>query len=137
MAGAILFLPARRVAPVGGSALCGVESGARRDGEDGASVEMVERGCPLWRGQPTFYARDGALEESVTEAQWRDFLAQGESAAEVSALRICTHTGRPLGSPEFVTALEQLTLRPLAPRKGGRPKKPATDSRQLSLAAVA
>ena len=72
-----------------------------------------------------------------TEAQWRDFLAQAESAAEVSALRICTHTGRPLGSPEFVAALEQLTLRPLAPRQEGRPKKTATDSRQLSLTSVA
>jgi putative transposase len=72
-----------------------------------------------------------------TEAQWRDFLVQGESAPVLSALRICTHTGRPLGSPEFVSALEQLTLRSLAPHKGGRPKKAAPDCRQLSLTLVA
>jgi putative transposase len=72
-----------------------------------------------------------------TEAQWRDFLAQEESVAEVSVLRICTHTGRLLGSPEFVSGLEQLTLRPLAPHKGGRPKKAAPDCRQLNLTLVA
>jgi hypothetical protein len=39
-----------------------------------------------------------------------------------------THTGRPLGTADFVTALERSTLRLLAPQKGGRPKKPALDS---------
>jgi hypothetical protein len=41
-----------------------------------------------------------------------------------------THTGRPLGTSEFVAQLEKETLRPLALRKGGRPKKTATDSLQ-------
>jgi REP-associated tyrosine transposase len=71
-----------------------------------------------------------------TVAEWARFLADAESAADVSALRQSTHTGRPLGTPEFVAALEQSTLRPLAPRKGGRPQKPATDSRQPSLTFV-
>src|SRR5208283_2136842 len=70
-------------------------------------------------------------------AEWGRFLADAESGAEVTALRHSTHTGRPLGSPDFVAALEKLTSRPLAPRKGGRPKKPAADSRQNSLVAVA
>ena len=56
-------------------------------------------------------------------AEWRDRLARAESAEEVNALRVSTHTGRPLGTPEFVAALEMLTLRPLAPRKGGTPKE--------------
>jgi putative transposase len=69
--------------------------------------------------------------------EWTRFLADAEPAADVTALRHSTHTGRPLGSPDFVAALEKLTSRPLAPRKGGRPKKPAADSRQNSLVAVA
>jgi len=69
--------------------------------------------------------------------EWGQFLADAESAGDVISLRQSTHTGRPLGTPEFVAALEQLTLRPLAPRKGGRPKKPSTDSRQPSLTFVA
>lgn len=72
-----------------------------------------------------------------TAREWSRFLADAEAAAEASALRQSTHTGRPLGSPDFVAALEELTARPLAPRKGGRPKKPAADCRQASLISVA
>jgi putative transposase len=72
-----------------------------------------------------------------TMAEWTEFLAVRESPSEVQELRQCTHTGRPLGSAEFVAGLEQTTLRPLAPRKGGRPKKPASDSCQLNFSAVA
>ena len=68
-----------------------------------------------------------------TEAEWRQYLEQAESAADLSALRRATHTGRPLGTAEFVQALEKLTLRPLAPQKGGRPKKTARDLRQFEL----
>ncbi len=45
-------------------------------------------------------------------------------------LRHATPTERPLGSQHFVQALEELTSRPLSPRKGGRPRKPAADCRQ-------
>ncbi len=72
-----------------------------------------------------------------TVAEWREFLADAESAADVNQLRRFTHTGRPLGSPDFVAALEELTSRPLAPRKGGRPKNPAADCRQARLISVA
>jgi putative transposase len=72
-----------------------------------------------------------------TPPEWCRFLADGESDSQVGALRHCTHTGRPLGSAEFVAQLEQAMMRPLTPRKGGRPKKPASDSRQLSLSSVA
>jgi putative transposase len=68
-----------------------------------------------------------------TTAEWREHLAAGESPTDVTALRQYTHTGRPLGSAEFVAALERSTLRPLIPRKAGRPKKPAPDSKQDSL----
>lgn len=68
-----------------------------------------------------------------TAAEWKEYLASKESAAGDSALRHCTHTGRPLGSSEFVAQLEQATLRLLAPRKGGRPKKSSDDSRQYDF----
>jgi len=72
-----------------------------------------------------------------TDREWRQFIAEAESAAEISALRHCTHTGRPLGTEEFMAELEQMTLRPLIPRKGGRPKKANSDSRQLRFISVA
>jgi len=59
-----------------------------------------------------------------TPAGWREYLALGGCTTELDALRRCTHTGRPLGTPEFVAALEKSTLRLLAPGKGGRPKNP-------------
>ncbi|HLM80955.1 MAG TPA: transposase, partial [Terriglobales bacterium] len=68
-----------------------------------------------------------------TVAQWREHLRVGQPETEVLALRQYTHTGRPLGSAEFVAALEHATLRPLLPRKPGRPKKPSADSRQDAL----
>ena len=72
-----------------------------------------------------------------TAAEWQEFIGDAESVADVGALRHSTHTGRPLGSQHFVEALEELTSRPLAPRKGGRPKKPSADRRQASLISVA
>jgi putative transposase len=66
-------------------------------------------------------------------SEWRDFLLEKDATSKLEALRHATHTGRPLGGSEFVAALEQQLLRPLAARKGGRPRKPASDSRQLSL----
>jgi putative transposase len=72
-----------------------------------------------------------------TPARWSEYLAAGESLTELNGLRQCTHTGRPLGTVGFIAALEQTTSRRLAPRNGGRPKKPAADPRQNSLMFVA
>jgi len=72
-----------------------------------------------------------------TPAEWGRFLAEAESETEVSELRRSTHTGRPLGAADFVAALEQSTLRPLAARKAGRGKKPASDSSQMTFTIVA
>jgi putative transposase len=66
-------------------------------------------------------------------SEWREYLAAGESEADLATLRQCTHTGRPLGSPEFIEALEKSMHRHLAPQKGGRPEKPIADARQTSL----
>lgn len=69
--------------------------------------------------------------------EWTSFLAEAESPAELDALRCFTHTGRPLGTAEFVAELETAMLRPLARRKRGRRKEASSDSRQLSLISVA
>ena len=72
-----------------------------------------------------------------TAAEWREYLLGASSSAEIRALRQYTHTGRPLGSPEFVATLERSTKRQLAARKGGRPKKPASSGEQLTLKVTA
>ena len=51
---------------------------------------------------------------------WRQYLASAETEAELAAIRQCTHTGRPLGTPEFIHTLEETTHRHLVPKKGGR-----------------
>jgi hypothetical protein len=62
---------------------------------------------------------------------WKEYLAAGETEAEITAIRRCTHTGRPLGASEFVHSLEKATQRHLAPQKGGRPS--TTVNRQAAL----
>jgi putative transposase len=60
---------------------------------------------------------------------WRSFL---EDAAEAEAERIRrnTHTGRPLGSEDFVKQMERRLCRTLAAQKGGRPRKESLDEAQ-------
>jgi len=87
-------------------------------------------------------APDGCLDMTRWQAHWnaaawREYLAAGVPETAIDALRRSTHTGRPLGTPAFVAALEKSTLRLLAPRTGGRPTKPAPHSRQSKLAFVA
>ena len=72
-----------------------------------------------------------------TVAEWAGYLAAGDSSTEVTALRRFTHTGRPLGNAAFVAALEQSTLRLLAPRKRGRRQKPAASDQQHAIKFVA
>jgi putative transposase len=66
-------------------------------------------------------------------AEWRAYLASGESDAGLTAIRQCTHSGRPLGEAEFIRALEHETHRSLTPQKRGRPRKETADQRQCSL----
>ena len=70
-------------------------------------------------------------------AEWREYLGAAESASELTALRQFTHTGRPLGSSEFVADLEHSTSRALAPRKAGRRKAPQSKGPQLGVTLVA
>lgn len=49
---------------------------------------------------------------------WPDFLSQTDSS-KTKALRLHGHTGRPLGSDQFIAALERVTGRRLRPRRVG------------------
>ena len=64
---------------------------------------------------------------------WRGYLSAGENESELSAIRQCTHAGRPLGAAEFIGALEQQTQRHLAPQRRGRLRKTTADERQIDL----
>jgi len=52
-------------------------------------------------------------------ADWREYLGQEPSAAELRALRRHNRTGRPLGDERFVQHLKQMTGRRLGPQKPG------------------
>lgn len=67
-------------------------------------------------------------------ATWREYLHYDENEAELRAIRKNTHTGWPLGSDEFVRALEEATARRLQPQKGGRPRNTARPREQTELA---
>ena len=72
-------------------------------------------------------------ENHWTNVSWREYLAAGETETELASIRQCTHTGRPLGTQEFVHALEESMERRLVPQKGGRPAKPRPNTRQSDL----
>ncbi len=76
--------------------------------------------------------------ERWTLAEWREFLSATEFERESEALRRSTHSGRPLGSAQFVEHLEARLARPLLARRGGRPKKksPFRETAQRLLAAM-
>lgn len=64
-------------------------------------------------------------------AAWKQYLEQEGAEADVELIRQCTHTGRPLGTPEFIKHLEKSTQRVLAPQRGGRPPKSAETNQGL------
>jgi len=54
--------------------------------------------------------------------QWREELTEGLTPTEMEALRLRTHTGRPLGSDAFLSKLETLLGRRVRPLPIGRPR---------------
>jgi putative transposase len=65
----------------------------------------------------------GDLETRGVVADWSAWLRRADDKELVKRLRLRTRTGRPAGDAAFVKRLERLCGRPLAPRKGGRPRK--------------
>jgi putative transposase len=82
--------------------------------------------------------RDSFVDLAPWAAEWRPeewwahlALPEGEEQAEM--IRRATHIGRPLGDSDFVKRLESELHRPLAPKKGGRPRKLQMDEGQEAL----
>jgi putative transposase len=57
-----------------------------------------------------------------TVGDWLAYLGQSDDSEAAKKFSEHEHTGRPLGSPEFVKRLEALTGRILAPKRRGRRK---------------
>jgi putative transposase len=87
----------------------------------------------LGAARPDICLEMEAWQQRWTPASWREYLAAGTTEAEVEAIRQSTHTGRPLGTSEFVNTLEPMLKCQLAPQRGGRASKPAEDRRQTTL----
>jgi putative transposase len=83
-----------------------------------------------WSSAPVHCGKrdvDGLLGMAPWQSQWSTqtcctFLRVREEDSKLTAIRRSTYTGRPLGTVEFIGALEKKTRRRLAPQKGGRPK---------------
>lgn len=64
--------------------------------------------------------------KKMSPDRWREELAEGLTQAEMEALRLRTHTGRPLGSDAFLSKLETVLGRRVRPLPAGRPRKATT-----------
>jgi putative transposase len=90
------------------------------------------------------YADPGLLLELTlwnqtwTACAWREYLnvSGPEAVADADAIRKSTHTGRPLGAPDFVRGLESALRRRLGCERGGRPRRLETDPKQAAFALV-
>jgi hypothetical protein len=49
-----------------------------------------------------------------TSTTWQEYLSAGETETRLAVIRQCTHTGRPLGTEEFIQDLEKGTQRRIA-----------------------
>lgn len=102
------------------AALRYVETNPVRAGLVAAAQDYPWSSAPVHCGRRT---NDGLLDLSLwrdawTCTGWREHLLS-DGAEQDLELRRNTHTGRPLGPPDFVSALERRLQRTLAPRMGG------------------
>jgi putative transposase len=69
--------------------------------------------------------------------EWRQFLGYSSTdGPDAERVRRTTHSGRPLGSEEFVHRVEREVGRALTPGKGGRPRKALVETAQESMVLV-
>jgi len=71
-------------------------------------------------GEPHPLLTPCPLEKQILD--WPAYLGEEDDEEEIKKLVEHEHTGRPLGSPDFVKDLEALTGRVLAPKRRGRKK---------------
>jgi putative transposase len=63
-------------------------------------------------------------------ATWTEYLNAGETESKLAAIRHNTHTGRPLGSADFTSALEKQTKRRLALQRRGPKRRTDPNGKQ-------
>ena len=85
------------------------------------------------RGVPDPWLEMKAFTDVWDPLLWRQYLSETGAVEEADAIRRSTHTGRPLGPPDFVAQLEKALQRRLAPQKGGRRRREQSDGRQTSI----
>ncbi len=103
---------------------------------EATSLGMVECSLLMWSPPRSRHiAEHGAMAKLIGKTtSWREHLLQERRRQSWPLIRQCTHTGRPLGTQEFVHALKNATERCRSvPQKGGRPAKPRPDARQADL----
>ena len=86
-------------------------------------------GAHCGTAQPDLALDTDLWEQQWNSTTWKQYLSEPGAEADAEAIQ-CTHTGRPLGTEEFVKTLEQTVGRVLAPQKGGRTKKLPANGRQ-------
>jgi hypothetical protein len=129
----ILFLPAGPDASLGSIALHRAQSVEGSIGLRGGAVALVERSshCGARADDESLTLEMWRSHWTVTT--WREYLGAGEMESRLAVIRQRTHTGRPLGSAEFVQDLEKATQRRLALQKRGPREKIVMDRRQGEL----
>lgn len=85
-------------------------------------------------GIPDPILSDDGWGQHLQPAEWAMALAAETADDAEVQLRTNTYTGRPVGSSEFVAAVEAALGRRLTPRKGGRPKAQPEDRQMVLLA---
>src|SRR6201996_6900947 len=65
-----------------------------------------------------------------SSGDWHAYLQATQYESSLGAIRDSTYSGRPLGSPEFIRALERQAQRPLTRRKPGPKKRSESDQQQ-------
>jgi REP-associated tyrosine transposase len=65
-----------------------------------------------------------------SSGDWHAYLQANQHESSLRAIRDSTYSGRPLGSPEFIRALERQAHRPLTRRKPGPKKRSESDQQQ-------
>ena len=87
--------------------------------DEARSLDVVQRSSPLRNGAREPNRRFGIMAEPLDCQCLAAVSRGGEIESRLAAIRQCTHTGRPLGSEEFVQALEESMKRSWLYRREG------------------
>ncbi len=77
--------------------------------------------CHISESTDDLLSDDLPLLEMITD--WRDYLYLDRDKQALENIRHCTKTGRPAGSDNFTTTLEDILGIKIKPKPAGRPRK--------------